>query len=437
LNRLAPGDHDNRYLAPAIKRILTADPRLLRGLDVPGAQQEMQNCSASSLAVSVLARWPVSGHHGRKPLRKPRKDGAIGDDDAMPNRKWSRRDVLKGSTAFAAAAMFAEPVKAAAPPAASVTPELIAAALKEGKISYYSALELNVAERLGKAFEAKYPGITVNVERSGAERIYQRIAQEQGSGIHAVDVANSTDPAHYLDWKGKDWLAPYLPEDVAKYFPKDQYDADGTYATSCAWMEVIGYNSQLVKPEDAPKSYADLLDPKWQGKIVKAHPGYSGAIMTATFVLSRDLGWSFFEGLAKQKVLQVQSAADPPKKLLLGERAVMADGNDYNLLLGKDQGQPLEVVYPAEGAPLIIVPSGVFRNAPNPNAARLFQSFFLSAEGQQLLVDNYALRSFHSQIKEKPGHPPLSSLKLLKSDPAAVLAQSEDIKARYAKLFKV
>jgi len=355
----------------------------------------------------------------------------------MRYRQWSRRDVLKSSTAFAAGALFAEPIRAAAPPPTEATPELIEAARKEGKISYYSALELNVAERLGKAFEAKYPGISVRVERSGAERIFQRIAQEQGSGINAVDVANSTDPAHYLDWKSKDWLAPHVPEDVAKHFPADQVDPDGLYATSCGWIETIGYNTNLVKAEDAPKGYLDLLDPKWQGKIVKAHPGYSGAIMTATFVLSRELGWSFFEKLAQQKVLQVQSAADPPKKLLLGERAVMADGNDYNLLLLKEQGKPVEVVYAAEGAPLIIVPSGVFKNAPNPNAARLFQSFFFSMEGQQLLVDNFAHRSFHAQIKEKPGRQPLSELKLLKSDPAAVLAQSEEIKARYAKLFKV
>jgi iron(III) transport system substrate-binding protein len=233
------------------------------------------------------------------------------------------------------------------------------------------------------------------------------------------------------------WLAPYLPDDVAKYFPEDQIDPDGTYATSCGWLEIIGYNTNLVKAEDAPKSYADLLDAKWQGKLVKAHPGYSGAIMTATFVLSRELGWGYFEKLAQQKVLQVQSAADPPKKLLLGERSVMADGNDYNLSLMKDQGKPVEIVYASEGSPLIIVPSGVFRSAPNPNAARLFQSFFFSLEGQQLLVDEFAHRSFHAQIKEKPGRQPLSEIKLLKSDPAAVLAQGEDIKARYAKLFKV
>src|ERR1700692_2113316 len=355
----------------------------------------------------------------------------------MRDRNWSRRDVLKTSAALGTAALFAEPARAAAPPPASVTPELIEAARKEGKVSYYSALELNVAEQLGKAFETKYPGIAVRVERSGAERIFQRIAQEQGSGINAVDVANSTDPAHYLDWKKHGWLAPYLPEDVAKYFPADQVDPDGMYATSCGWIEVIGYNTNLVKPEDAPKSYADLLDPKWQGKIVKGHPGYSGAILTATFVLARELGWPYLEKLAQQKVMQVQSAADPPKKVLLGERAVMADGNDYNLVLLKDQGKPVEVVYPTEGSPLIIVPSGIFQGAPNPNAARLFQSFFFSAEGQQLLVDGFAHRSFHALIKERAGHTPLSSLKLLKADPAAVQAQSEEIKARYAKLFGV
>src|SRR3984957_8866016 len=354
----------------------------------------------------------------------------------MQYQGLSRRDLLKAS-ASVAGALFAAPLRAAAPPPTQVTPDLIEAARGEGKVAYYSALELNVAERLGKLFETKYPGISVRVERSGAERIFQRIAQEQASHINAVDVANSTDPAHYLEWKKNDWLAPYLPGDVAEYFSADQVGPDGMYATSCAWIEAIGYNTDLVKPADAPKSYADLLDPRWLGKIVKAHPGYSGAIMTATFVLARDLGWPYLEKLAQQKVMQVQSAADPPKKILLGERAVMADGNDYNLLLLKNQGRPVEAVFPAEGSPLIIVPSGVFRAAPNPNAARLFQSFFFSPETQQMLVDDYALRSFHAQVKEKPGHMPLSALKLLKANPAEVQAQSEAIKARYSKVFRV
>src|SRR6195256_5347606 len=196
----------------------------------------------------------------------------------MRDRKWSRREGLATSTALAAGALFAEPLKAAPPPPATITPALIEAARKEGKVSFYSALELNTAERLAKTFEAKYPGISVRVERSGAERIFQRIAQEQGSGINAVDVANSTDPAHYLDWKKNDWLQAYVPEDVAKHFPADQVDPDGMHATPCAWIEAIGYNTDLVAREEAPKSYADLLDPKWQGRHVKGHPGYSGGI---------------------------------------------------------------------------------------------------------------------------------------------------------------
>src|SRR5262249_24636499 len=109
-------------------------------------------------------------------------------------------------------------------------------------------------------------------------------------------------------------------------------------------------------------------------------PSYSGAILTTTFLLVRDLGWSYLEKLAQQKVMQVQSAAEPPKKIMVGERAIMADGNDYNLVLFKEQRQPVETVYPAE--PLIIVPSGIFKSAPHPNAARLFQSFLFSAEAQ-------------------------------------------------------
>src|SRR5947199_10558682 len=126
----------------------------------------------------------------------------------MRLRRWSRRELLKASAASAAGLMFAGPLRAAPPPVSAVTPALIEAARKEGKLSFYSALELNVAERVARSFEAKYPGIAVLVERSGAERIFQRIAQEQGSGIKAVDIANSTDPAHYLAWKKNEWLEP-------------------------------------------------------------------------------------------------------------------------------------------------------------------------------------------------------------------------------------
>src|SRR3984893_5583802 len=249
---------------------------------------------------------------------------------AMRNRNPSRRDLLKAATALAAGAVFAEPLKAAAPEPSAITPALIAAARREGQVVYYTSIDLPVSERLAKIFEAKFPGIAVRVERSGAERVLQRIGQEYASNIHAVDVVNSSDASHFIVWKRDGLLAPWVPEDVARHYPAERKDPDGQFASFRVALSVIGYNTNLVKAVDAPKSFADLLDPKWAGKIVKGHPGYSGTIMTATYQMARDLGWDYFEKLAKQRVMQVQSSADPPKKLALGERAVMAGGNTDN-----------------------------------------------------------------------------------------------------------
>src|SRR6476620_12118047 len=104
------------------------------------------------------------------------------------NSKFTRRDVLKAGTALAATPLFAEPLRAAAPPAEAVTPALIEAAKKEGKVVHYTSVDLPLAEKVGKAFEAKYPGISVRSERTGAERVFTRIGQEASSRIFACDV---------------------------------------------------------------------------------------------------------------------------------------------------------------------------------------------------------------------------------------------------------
>ena len=150
----------------------------------------------------------------------------------------------------------------------------------------------------------------------------------------------------------------------------------------------IGYNTDLVKPEEAPKSFADLLDPKWKGKIVKAHPDYSGTILTATFQLARDLGWSYFEQLARQNGHAGAVGASIRQRSSRSARARCKPTVSLSdLLLLKERGAPVEAVYATEGTPVITAPSGVFRSAPNPNAARLFQSFLFSVEAQQALVN--------------------------------------------------
>ena len=355
----------------------------------------------------------------------------------MKSSNFSRRDLLIGSSAFAAGAAFSTQVLSAAPPASSVTPQLIEAAKKEGKVVWYTSVDLKLSEQIGKAFEAKYPGITCKVERTGAERLLQRIGQEYGSNVHAVDVVNSSDASHLIYWKDKGMLAPYVPEDVAKFYPAEHKDADGMFASFRVFLCIIAYNTNLVKKEEAPKSFADLLDPKWKGKIVKAHPGYSGTIMTATYQVSRDLGWGYFEKLAQQNIMQVQSAADPPKRLALGERAIQADGVEYLIFKEKESGQPVEPIYATEGTPLIIGPNGLFKAAPNPNAARLFQSYCFTPECQQVNINVGGLRSAHPMAKDKPGRTPLKDIKLMKDDAEGVLKNAEAIKAHYVKLFHV
>jgi iron(III) transport system substrate-binding protein len=354
----------------------------------------------------------------------------------MKRRNLSRRDVIKGSATLGLT-LFAAPLKAAAPEPAAITPELIEAAKKEARVVLYSAMDLPVGEKLGKAFEAQYPGVQVQIERAGSERLFQRIEQEFASQIRAADVVTSADASHFISWKRNGWLAPFVSEDIAKYFPEQYRDPDGMFATTRIWLSSIAYNTRLVKSEDAPKSFADLLEPKWAGKMVKGHPAYSGTIMTTTFQLVRELGWDYLEKLSKQRVMQVQSSTDPPKKLALGERAVMADGNEYNAVLLKEAGQPVEPAYPAEGTPTISGPTGIFASAPHPNAARLFQAWLHTRQTQQFFTDVTAQYSVHPQVQAKEGRRRISDIKLMKEDPAGVEKMAEEIKTRYAKLFRV
>ena len=348
----------------------------------------------------------------------------------------SRRDILKASAALPFIA-YAVPTRAAAPAAETVTPALIEAAKKEGQVTWYTSADLQLAQKIGKAFEQKFPGMSARVERAGAERIFTRIGQEYSAGIHTVDAVNTGDLAQFVAWKEQKLLAPFVPEDVAKNIPAEHRDPDGMHAIVRSTLCVVAYNPEMVKPDQVPTSFADLLDPKWSGKMCKASPSYSGTIITSTYQMVQNIGWPYFEKLAKQKVMQLQSATDTPKKVILGERPVMFDGNEYNVLIANEAGKPIKPVYVTEGSPLVAMPSAIFAAAPHPNAARLFQSFLFSAEGQQLFVDIGGLRSVHKQVKDKPGRTPLSSIKIMNTDPGGLTAQMEEIKRRYSEYFGV
>ena len=155
--------------------------------------------------------------------------------------------------------------------AQETTPAMVAAAEKEGKVVWYTSVDVKVAEGIAKVFRAQYPKIAFDVERSGSERVFQRINQEYQSNIKNVDVVNSSDASHFLFWKQQKLLASHTPPDALK-FPAQYRDPDGTYFAWRATLNVMAYNVNLVAPKDVPTGYVDLLDPKWKGKLVKAHP---------------------------------------------------------------------------------------------------------------------------------------------------------------------
>jgi iron(III) transport system substrate-binding protein len=274
----------------------------------------------------------------------------------------------------------------------------------------------------------------MEVERSGSERVFQRINQEYQANIHNVDVVNSSDASHFLFWKQQNWLAKHMPPDLRK-FPKTGYDPDGYFATWRATLNVMGYNTNLVKDADAPKGYRDLLDPKWKGKLVKSHPGYSGTALTGTYALVKVLGWDYFEKLAKQGVQQLQSTTAPPKTIASGERAVQVDGNEYNMFIEIDKKSPVKIIYAVEGTPFVTSPTAIFAQAPHPNAARVLQNFLYTAKAQQILVDAGGARSLHPDVKEPANRTPLKDIKLLPDDPKGMLPQVNEIKKKYTAIF--
>jgi iron(III) transport system substrate-binding protein len=318
--------------------------------------------------------------------------------------------------------------------AQDTTPAMVAAAAKEGKVVWYTSVDVKVAETIAKAFRAEYPGIEIEVERSGSERVLQRINQEYQSGIKNVDVVNSSDASHFIFWKQQKWLAAHVPPDV-KRFPAQFRDPDGYYATWRATLSVMGYNTNLVDAKDAPTGYMDLLDPKWKGKLVKSHPGYSGTSLTGTYAITKVLGWDYFEKLSKQGVQQLQSTTATPKSIASGERAVMVDGNEYNMFIEIDAKSPVRIIYPKEGTPFVTSPTAVFAEAPHPNAARVFQNFLYTAKTQQLAVDVGGTRSVHPDVKDPPGRTPLAQIKILPDDPVTMLPQVGEIKKRYTAIF--
>jgi iron(III) transport system substrate-binding protein len=308
------------------------------------------------------------------------------------------------------------------------------AARKEGKVVWYTSLALPSAEKVARLFEAAYPGVKVEVHRTGSERILSRVMQELQANIKNADVVHTSDAGHFVLLKNKNLLMKHTPPGV-EGFPAGFKDKDGFYYGLRATVSVIAYNTKAVPAAEAPRSWKDLLDPKWKGKMVTAHPGYSGVISTHVLALVNQYGWDYFKQLAQNRLMLVQSAVDPSGVVASGERAVAVDGGEYTFYQSKKKGNPLEIVYPKEGVPLIVSPTAITSFAPHPNAAKLFTDFSFSREVQQVMADSEGLYTGHPEVKYPADKPKLSDLKLLSVDPEELEKRNEEIKKRFVEFF--
>ncbi|UTW52997.1 extracellular solute-binding protein [bacterium SCSIO 12827] len=322
----------------------------------------------------------------------------------IPKRKFRRGLIAAVLAAFA---------WGSAPAAADSAPALVKAAKAEGELVLYTAMQRKVIADSVKQFEKKY-GIKVTFVRKGSGGTIQLIEAERKTGAYKADVVDLWDPATFRLWKEQGLFMAYKPaggDNIAGFLQ----DKDWEIVTASPVTEVIVYNTRLVKAEDAPKSFKDLLDPKWSGKLAHSDPNYSGSTTMGVNVLANLYGWEFYEKLAAQKPLIVQSIGAVPRLLLSGEAHVGVLAVDADIKEFKAKGEPLAVVYASEGVPFFTWDAGILKTATHVNAAKLWMDFLMSKEHQAYLATRMYYPS-RTDVDPPVGAPPLKSLKFMNPD---------------------
>ncbi|MBV9835681.1 MAG: extracellular solute-binding protein [Alphaproteobacteria bacterium] len=324
------------------------------------------------------------------------------------------------------------------PAAAQLTPDaekaLYEAAKAEGSVNWYVAhYSTEIAERYGRAFTEKYPGVKVNVVRATSGVVFQRVVQELRSGPPQADVLASADISHYLELKRRGQLETYRPANSATLIePMRRIDPDDQYHAVSFGLVVLMRRTDKVKAEDAPKAWTDLHDPRWRNQIALSHPSFSGSVTTWTAALNKAYGWSFFEKLEKNKPQIGRSLLDTNAMLKAGERTVgmallQAAAQD------QDKGEPIAPIYPTDGGVVIAGSMAIVKGAPHPNAAKLFMEY-LQGEAFDRLQSQDFFEPMHEGVPSRTGLV-LKNTKLLIISPEELLKAAPEVKDKWRDTF--
>jgi iron(III) transport system substrate-binding protein len=272
------------------------------------------------------------------------------------------------------------------------------------------------------------------VIRTTGQVAYERLLQDLRNGAPQCDVFSSTDTSQYIALKQKGALANYTPAGAATLLPAIRAAADPGYMyPTSATVHLLIYNTSLVKPADAPKTWTDLLDPKWKGRVATGHPAFSGCTGIWVMALTKRYGWEYFEKLAKNNPRIGRSGNDPVTLINAGECLVgPAPGN--TAFQQVDRGNPIMPVYPTDGATLCLGPSSVMASAPHPNAARLFMEWLMSDDFARLSVANHG-DPVHPGLTLTSGQKPLDQVPILQLSAPEIAKDLPDIIERWRDTF--
>ncbi len=325
----------------------------------------------------------------------------------------SRRSVTTGLGALLAASLL--PCPSRADEAA-----LLDGARKEGTLTWYIAqVDGETAEDMGRAFTRQYPGVKVAVIRTTGQVAFERLMQDLKNNAPQCDVFSTTDIAHMPLLMKRNALARFVPDNAAALAPAFKgLGEDGFYYPTTSTLMMMIVNTQKVKPEDAPKNWTDLLDPKWKGNVAFGHPGFSGYVGVWALAMRGLYGWDYFTKLAKNNPRIGRSGNDPITLLNAGE-CMVGLGPLATTLLSASKGNPIAVQYPTDGAVLCIGPSGVLASAPHPNAARLFADRLLSRDFGKIAAEHFVYPA-RADAPTIPGAKPLGDVKLLRLTTAQI-----------------
>jgi iron(III) transport system substrate-binding protein len=291
---------------------------------------------------------------------------------------------------------------------------LESAARGEGTMTWYTAqVDAQTAENLGRSFSQAYPGVNVGVIRTTGQVAYQRLLMDIKNHTPQCDVFSASDISHMPVLKERHELTEYSPANAEALLPafKSLSDPGFSYITNATRYFLI-YNKDKVAPEDVPRAWTDLLDPKWKGRVATGHPAFSGCTGTWALGVKKVHGWEFFEKLAKNNPRIGRSAVDPMTLITAGE-CLVGVGSAGNAYASIDKGNPIGVVHPSDGLVLCVTPSAIPARAPHPNAARLFMEWLLSPDYARQITAQGS-EPILVGVPSRPGMPPLADQKVIR-----------------------